>query len=107
MKPVVLITGATDGLGRALADALAGEGYGLILHGRRADALEGAADAIAAGTGVRPATVLADFADLGQVRRMVDELRGSTQQLQVLVNNAGIGSGEPDGTDRRASADGY
>ena len=104
----VFVTGATDGLGRALSDRLAADGADLILHGRNADRLDMVADAIAAEHGIaRPATVLADLADLEQVRALADAVRAATERLDVFVSNAGIGAGEPDGRDRRTSADGY
>jgi NAD(P)-dependent dehydrogenase (short-subunit alcohol dehydrogenase family) len=104
----ILITGATDGLGHALANGLAEEGAQLILHGRRRDKLEHVAAEIAQANGGRaPATVLADLADLGQVRDLGDQVAKLTDRLDVLVNNAGIGSGEPDGRTRRLSANGY
>jgi NAD(P)-dependent dehydrogenase (short-subunit alcohol dehydrogenase family) len=99
----VLITGATDGLGRALATHLAGQGVELILHGRDPDRLA----ALAAELPGEPDTVLADLAELAQVRRMAAEVRERTDRLDVLVSNAGIGSGEPDGRERRSSVDGY
>jgi NAD(P)-dependent dehydrogenase (short-subunit alcohol dehydrogenase family) len=105
---VVLITGATDGLGRALAERLAQDGEELLLHGRDADRLARVADELAAASeGPAPRTVLADLADLAEVRRLAAEIRDATDRLDVLVSNAGIGSGEPDGRDRRTSADGY
>jgi NAD(P)-dependent dehydrogenase (short-subunit alcohol dehydrogenase family) len=104
----ILITGATDGLGRALADGLAAEGARLILHGRSRHKLDRAAVEIAEEHGRQaPATVLADLADLKQVRGLSDQVADATEHLDVLVNNAGIGSGEPDGRTRRVSADGY
>ncbi len=51
--------------------------------------------------------MLADFADLKQVRDLAATVAGQSGRLDVLVNNAGIGGGEPDGRERRASADGY
>ncbi|MFI6347159.1 SDR family NAD(P)-dependent oxidoreductase [Streptomyces sp. NPDC050560] len=102
-----LITGATDGLGRGLAQSLAADGADLILHGRDRARLDATADAIAAGGAPRPRTVLADFAELDQVRRLAAEVRDTTDRLDVLVNNAGIGAGEPDGRERRVSADGH
>jgi len=57
--------------------------------------------------GSQPRTLRADLAELAQVRRMGDEVRELTGRLDVLVSNAGIGSGEPDGRERRTSADGY
>jgi NAD(P)-dependent dehydrogenase (short-subunit alcohol dehydrogenase family) len=100
----VLITGATDGLGRALAERLAADGHPLILHGRDAGKL---ADTAAAIRGADVHTVLADLADLGQVRKLANDVRGLTDRLDVFVSNAGIGSGMPAGRTRMTSADGY
>ena len=106
--PTILITGATDGLGRALAGQLAADGATLILHGRDCGRLDAAADDIRdAHGGPRPHTVLADLADLAQVRKLAGEVRAATQRLDVLVSNAGIGSGHPDRRTRQTSADGY
>lgn len=104
---VILITGATDGLGLALAERLAADGAALILHGRNQAKLDRIADQFAARGVSRPRTVIADLADLDQVRRMAAEIRASVDRLDVLVNNAGIGAGQPDGRTRRTSADGY
>src|SRR5499427_4562729 len=107
-RPAILITGATDGLGRALAGRLAADGATLILHGRDRRRLDDAVDEIGGTTGTdRPRTVLADLADLAQVRRLAADVRQATDRLDVLVSNAGIGGGQPDGRDRRTSADGY
>jgi NAD(P)-dependent dehydrogenase (short-subunit alcohol dehydrogenase family) len=104
----ILITGATDGLGRALADGLAAEGAQLILHGRSHEKLELAAAEIArAHDGSAPAIVVADLADLKQVRELGAQVADVTDSLDALVSNAGIGSGEPEGRMRRLSADGY
>lgn len=107
-QPAIFITGATDGLGLALAHRLAADGATLILHGRDQRKLDRTADGIGAIPGVdRPRTVLADLADLAQVRTLADDVRQATGRLDVFVSNAGIGSGEPDGRTRRTSADGY
>ena len=104
----VFITGATDGLGRALAQRLAADGHTLILHGRNPQRLEQtAADVEQANAVARPRTVLADLSDLAQVRRLAADVRAVTDRLDVFVSNAGIGGGEPDGRQRRVSADGY
>ncbi|MGX9884935.1 SDR family NAD(P)-dependent oxidoreductase [Streptomyces sp. NPDC002276] len=103
----VLVTGATDGLGLALAERLAADGADLILHGRDQAKLDRIADRFTARGTSRPRTVTADLADLDQVRRMAAGIRASTDRLDVLVNNAGIGGGQPDGRTRRTSADGH
>jgi NAD(P)-dependent dehydrogenase (short-subunit alcohol dehydrogenase family) len=104
----ILITGTTDGLGRALAGSLAAEGARLLLHGRDQGRLDAVADEVAgAGGGERPLTVLADFAELAQVRRMTEQVLALTGRLDVLVSNAGIGSGAPASKGRAVSADGY
>jgi NAD(P)-dependent dehydrogenase (short-subunit alcohol dehydrogenase family) len=89
----VLVTGATDGLGRALARELAQAGDTVLIHGR--DPRRG--EAALAETGAAE-LFLADFASLDAVR----ELAAALPPVDVLVNNAGIGFGEH----REESADG-
>ena len=99
---VVLVTGATDGLGRGVAVALAQRGATLLVHGRsrgRAEAV--AAEARAAGS-PEPRAYLADFGDLAEVRSMAEVILASEPRLDVLVNNAGIIADR-----RQTSADGH
>ena len=96
--PRILITGATDGLGRGVAEALAEEGHTLLLHGRN----RGRLDAVAATLDTEVRTYLADLASLEAVNGLADELLAAEDRIDVLVANAGIGGGG-----RRQSVDGY
>jgi NAD(P)-dependent dehydrogenase (short-subunit alcohol dehydrogenase family) len=86
--------------------SLASEEAELVLHGRRSGALADIARAVATTSGRQPRTVLADFADLDQVRAMAAEVRDSVDSLDVLVNNAGIGAAQPESTSRSTTPDG-
>jgi len=107
-EKVFLITGATDGIGLGTAKRLAGAGATLLLHGRDAARLAAARDAIASETGhTKVETFQADFAVLDQVRALAEAVEQQHQTLDVLINNAGIGSGGRDANEREVSADGY
>jgi NAD(P)-dependent dehydrogenase (short-subunit alcohol dehydrogenase family) len=93
-QQTILITGATDGLGRHLAAHLARSGARLLLHGRDAGRGADTLRAIHAATGnARLEFVQADFASLAEVRAMAARLASELERLDALVNNAGIGSG--------------
>ncbi len=102
----ILVTGATDGLGKALALRLAAEGATLLLHGRNVDKLADIASAAQAAGAASVATFLADLAELAQVARLASEVQASAGRLDVLVNNAGVGFGEPDPGTRYTTPDG-
>jgi NAD(P)-dependent dehydrogenase (short-subunit alcohol dehydrogenase family) len=105
-ETVVLITGATDGLGRGVARDLASRGAQVVLHGRDRERLDALARELGRDGEPAPA-FLADLASLDEVRSLADEVERSVEHLHVLINNAGIGSGMPDGRERRESRDGY
>ena len=93
-EQTILITGATDGLGRQLAEHLARSGARLLLHGRDAKRGTDTVRAIHAATGnARLEFVRADFASLAEVRALATRLAAELERLDALVNNAGIGSG--------------
>src|SRR5688572_9967099 len=93
-QQTILITGATDGLGRHLAEHLARSGARLLLHGRDAGRGADTVRAIHAATGnARLEFVQADFASLAEVRAMAARLAAGLERLDALVNNAGVGSG--------------
>lgn len=101
-QQTILITGATSGLGRAIAFELASRGATLLLHGRSKEKGADLLAEIRAKTGNGNLTyLLADFARLSDVHRLAEEVAGR-DQLHALVNNAGIGN-----VDREDSHDGY
>lgn len=105
--PTIFITGATDGLGRALAEHLAAEGAHLVLHGRDQAKLDELKRDLTARHCLDepPATVQADLAELSQVRVLAQDVQQAVDHLDVLVNNAGIGAARDDR--REVSADGH
>lgn len=100
--PVVLITGATSGLGRYLAGELAGSGWQVLAHGRD----PGRVADLTAELGGGARGYVADLGSLGAVRDLAERVRSEAPRLDVLVNNAALGFGEP-GEGRQVSADGH
>jgi len=88
MTRVAVITGGGSGIGRAVAGALAGDGFAVVLAGRRAAAVEEAATAI----GSDAIAVPCDVTDPASVRALFDLVRERFGRLDLLVNNAGIGA---------------
>ncbi len=109
-KQTILITGATDGLGRALASDLAGRGATVLIHGRSQERLDdtraGILDAVGEAAEDRVVCYRADFRSLDAVRALARDVERDHERLDVLVNNAGIGFGPP-GATREESDDGY
>lgn len=91
-----LITGASSGIGLAIADLLGSEGYGLTVAARRAEKLEAAAEELR-GKGYDVETVAANLADEDGIRTVVGAHRQRFGRLDVLVNSAGVGVGAPAG----------
>lgn len=85
MQKTILITGATDGIGRLTARKLAAEGHKLLLHGRSEERLA----EVAGETGGAP-TFCADFSRMDEVAAMAEAVVTSHDHLDVLINNAGI-----------------
>ena len=87
-----IVTGASRGIGLALATALTEEGYAVTLTARKPDLLEEAADALR-GQGAKVENLAANLADEESVRAVVARHREAFGRLDVLVNNAGVGIG--------------
>ena len=88
---VVLVTGSTDGIGRATARALAAGGMKVILHGRSKGKVDAALAKLSAELpGADLAGVAFDLGSLASVRKGADQVLAIAPKLHVLVNNAGI-----------------
>jgi NAD(P)-dependent dehydrogenase (short-subunit alcohol dehydrogenase family) len=98
-----LVTGSTDGVGRVVAEQLGKMGARVLVHGRDQTRGEKVVRDIRAGGGTAD-FLAADLASLADVRRLADAVRASMDRLDILINNAGIGSA---GAARQTSADGH
>jgi NAD(P)-dependent dehydrogenase (short-subunit alcohol dehydrogenase family) len=112
MRPLdeqtILVTGATDGLGRALAVDLAAAGAGVLVHGRdEGRGRDTLAEIRARTPDARVRFLRADLASLAEVRDLAAEVERDTDRLDVLVNNAGIGTTTRGDERREVSRDGY
>lgn len=105
---VFLVTGSTDGIGKQTAILLAQRGATVLLHGRNREKCETAREEIRKRTGSdKLRYYVADFASLDEVRRVAAEIREWEPRLDVLINNAGIGSGKLSNKQRELSRDGH
>jgi short-subunit dehydrogenase len=90
-RPVAVLTGASSGIGRALAVRLASDGYRMGLIARRGELLESLAREIAEAGGTAAAAV-ADVGDRDVLRRAIAEIEGRLGPVEVMVANAGYGA---------------
>ena len=100
-----LITGATDGVGRVVARQLGKDGWHVLAHGRNRERGESLVAEIKKDGGTAT-FIAADLASLAEVRRLADEVKQRTDRLQLLINNAGIGT-SGGGPQRQQSVDGH
>ncbi|SHN81515.1 SDR family oxidoreductase [Bradyrhizobium erythrophlei] len=99
-KPICLITGATEGIGRATAIELASRGFSVVIAARDAARAEAAKNEIAAETDNPDIdTIVADLRSFAQVRQLCETFHRRYPRLDVLVNNAGILASENDLTE--------
>ena len=88
-----IVTGASSGIGYAIANVLGEEGFGLTLAARRPEKLAEAAERLRGDSGAEIQDVAANVADEEQIRAVVHAHRERFGRCDVLVNNAGIGIG--------------
>ncbi|HKH23575.1 MAG TPA: SDR family oxidoreductase [Solirubrobacterales bacterium] len=91
MSSTALVTGASSGIGAAVATELASRGYSVILVARREERLRSLATELSSDHGVEAEVVTADLGDEGERGRLEDELGSRARTVEVLVNNAGFG----------------
>jgi uncharacterized protein len=98
-----LVTGASSGIGTEIARQLAERGYGVTLVARRRERLEELADELKQTYGIRADTAVCDLSSAAARGRMITTLKRRSRNVEILVNNAGFGSGgrfhelDPDG----------
>lgn len=112
MKPLsestVLITGSTDGLGKATAEWFAEKGSKVLLHGRKEDKGQKTLKYINEVTGNKNLKYYnGDFSSLKSVARVAEDILADEEQIDILINNAGIGGGPKSKNQRETSKDGF
>lgn len=85
-----LITGATSGLGRYLAERLGERGHTVLAHGRNPERLDELIRRVPGSVGYR-----ADLSSLDEVRSLAGSVNDDHPGLDILINNAGVGFGDP------------
>jgi NAD(P)-dependent dehydrogenase (short-subunit alcohol dehydrogenase family) len=101
----VLITGSTDGVGRLVAKKLGEARARVLVHGRNKERGEQVVRDIRQSGGIAE-PLLADLGSLAEVRKLAEAVSKKTDRLDLLINNAGVGTGGPGGK-RQTSADGH
>jgi short-subunit dehydrogenase len=90
-----LVTGASSGIGEAIAREIASRGYGVILVARREERLRKIAAELSERHGIRAEVLAADLGDENARHGVVESIAGLGLEVGVLVNNAGFGDGKP------------
>ncbi len=93
MNKTILVTGATSGFGKAIAERFAKGGYDVCITGRRAERLAAVKEQLEKEYGVKVVTLAFDVRDNKQVEAAMNELKQQVSRIDILVNNAGLASG--------------
>lgn len=104
----VLITGSTDGLGKATAEWFAEKDAKVLLHGRNEEKGQKTIEDIKDKTGNENLKYYnGDFSSLESVARVAEDIIAGKKHIDILINNAGIGGGPKSGNKRETSQDGF
>ena len=93
MNKTILITGATSGFGKAIAERFAKEGYTVCITGRRQERLDEIKNELEQQYGVKVVTLVFDVRNRQQVIDAIDKLKTLVDAVDILVNNAGLAAG--------------
>ncbi len=93
MSKIILITGASSGFGKAIAEKFAAGGWNLIITARRKEKLEAVAKAIETKYGVKTLSLVFDVQNKEAVFQQLGNLPAAWQAIDILVNNAGLALG--------------
>lgn len=93
MKRIIMITGATSGIGMATAQRFANEGYDLIITGRRADRLAKIKQSLEEITDTKVLALNFDVRNRSECEAAVNSITGEFRKIDVLLNNAGLAAG--------------
>jgi 3-hydroxy acid dehydrogenase / malonic semialdehyde reductase len=93
MRKNILVTGATSGFGKAIAELFASKGYDVIITGRRQERLQQIKEDWTNKYGITVSTLLFDVRDKDAVQQSIAELLKEIVHIDILVNNAGLASG--------------
>ncbi|MCF1684721.1 SDR family NAD(P)-dependent oxidoreductase [Tetragenococcus halophilus] len=107
-QSTVLITGATDGLGKMTAKRFAKQGARILLHGRNEEKGFKTIEEIQQTTGNQDLKYFnGDFSSLQSVAQLAEQIIANNEKIDLLINNAGIGGGPKSQKQRELSQDGY
>lgn len=107
-ETTILITGATDGLGKMTAERFAQKGAKVLLHGRNEEKGRKVLEEIKESTGNQKLEYFnGDFSSLASVDQLAEKLNSFDKKLDILINNAGIGGGPKSQKERETTQDGY
>ena len=93
MNKTILITGATSGIGKAIAEKFAEKNWNCIITGRRKDRLETLKKELETRNGIKVVSLCFDVRDKEKVFENINSLSGEWKEIDVLINNAGLALG--------------